>query len=318
VTKHLLCLTVDTDPDGLSGKVTNRQTLRWKGLERLQRLPYHLGELSQPSPVPVTWFVRADGQLESILGRADYLLETHAKFWQEVTQAGHELAWHPHLYKHPRAKDVATMITDPLEAQDELDRLWDRLRDTFRARSFRNGEGWHSLETYAAVERLGFQCDSTAIPGRKGGSGHPMKWDGAPNQPYFPDRGNLCKSGPARALIEVPMNTWLLQAPYDSSPRTRYINPAVHSHLFASALRNWENACRESLADLCIWVMIFHPDEVLSDAGADALYSRSLGELCQNLSSFEETLRKLGHDFQWLTVADAADLWRAHQQRLIA
>ena len=37
--KHLLSLTVDTDPDGLSGKVTNRNALKWQGLERLQSLP---------------------------------------------------------------------------------------------------------------------------------------------------------------------------------------------------------------------------------------------------------------------------------------
>lgn len=40
--KHLLCLTVDTDPDGLSGKVTNRQTLRFDGLEQLRTLPDEL------------------------------------------------------------------------------------------------------------------------------------------------------------------------------------------------------------------------------------------------------------------------------------
>ena len=39
VRKHLLCLSVDTDPDGLSGRVTNRQTLEWEGLERVQSLP---------------------------------------------------------------------------------------------------------------------------------------------------------------------------------------------------------------------------------------------------------------------------------------
>ena len=36
--KHLMCLTVDTDPDGLSGKVTNRKCLAWEGLEQLQSL----------------------------------------------------------------------------------------------------------------------------------------------------------------------------------------------------------------------------------------------------------------------------------------
>src|SRR5437762_2298196 len=64
------------------------------------------------------------------------------------------------------------------EAQDELERLWSKLNATFQPTSFRNGEGWHTPETYSAVERLGFYCDSTAIPGREGGAGHPMNWLG--------------------------------------------------------------------------------------------------------------------------------------------
>jgi hypothetical protein len=111
------------------------------------------------------------------------------------------------------------------------------------------------------------------------------------------------------------MNTWHLQAPHDESPRLRYMNPAVHPELFANALKNWENACKVSSVDLLIWVMIFHPDEVLATRADDALYSRSAKALCANLVSMAESLRHLGHDFEWVTVSDAAERWRRHQQR---
>ena len=317
--KHLLCLTVDTDPDGLSGKSTNRQSLKWEGLEHSQQLPeelsIHAGKLGH---VPVTWFVRADGQLESILGNSAYLLETYSHFWTKVKDIGDELAWHPHLYRQKRPEDEAVIMTDPAEAQDELERLWSTLKHSFRPTAFRNGEGWHVPQTYATVERLGFRCDSTAIPGRKGAIGHPMNWEGAPNQPYFPAPDDLRKSGPGRSLLELPMNTWKLQAPYDPEPRVRYMNPAVHPHLFANALNNWENACNHLPANLAIWVMIFHPDEVLATQGADALYARSTRKLCANLLSIADALRRLGHDFEWLTVSMAAERWRLHQQRFIA
>jgi len=185
---------------------------------------------------------------------------------------------------------------------------------TFHPTAFRNGEGWHTPETYATIERLGFRCDSTAIPGRSGGSGHPMNWEGAPNQPYFPAAHDLCRSGPLRTLLELPMNTWLLQAPYDSVPRTRYMNPAVHPHLFANALKNWENAFAVSSAEVSIWVMIFHPDEVLATLADDALYSRSTKALCSNLIMIAETLLHLGHDVEWVTVSAAAEHWRGHHQ----
>lgn len=316
--KHLLCLTVDTDPDGLSGKTTNRQTLRWDGLEQLKHLPDELNARSELGSVPVTWFIRADGQLESILGRSEYLLERHHEFWQAMSKRGHELAWHPHLYMQARAEDAAVLITDPQEARDELERVWDQIRTDFHAKAFRNGEGWHSAETFSTVERFGFECDSTAIPGRRGAVGHPMNWDGAPNQPYFPASDDVCKAGPRRALLEIPMNTWLVNAPHDPSPRTRYMNPAVHPHIFENSLKNWENACKAMQAELSIWVMIFHPDEVLSTAGADGLYARSLSSLCQNLASFARSVKNLGHDFAWSTVSDAATRWREHQEGLTA
>jgi hypothetical protein len=314
--KHLLCLTVDTDPDGLSGKVTNRQTLQWEGLERLQRLPDELAGFPELGRVPTTWFVRADGQLESILGSATYLLETYEHFWTQVRTAGDELGWHPHLYRQARPEDAALLISDPLQAQDEIERLWSKLRATFHSTAFRNGEGWHTPETYATVERLGFRCDSTAIPGRIGGPGHPMNWTGAPNQPYFPDSCDLGKSGPERSLLELPMNTWHLQAPHDDAPRVRYMNPAVHPHLFANALENWENAGNVPPADLYIWVMIFHPDEVLATQAGDALYSHSTQALCTNLVSMAESLRRMGYDVEWVTVSDAAQRWRGLQQKL--
>ncbi len=315
---HLLCLTLDTDPDGLNARTPDRRSLRWEGLEHIQRLPEELASNAGLGPLPVTWFVRADGQLESILGSATYLLERYDDFWTKVSKAGDEIAWHPHLYRQRKPEDAPAIITDPLQAQDELERLWHELKASFRPTAFRNGEGWHTLETYAAVERLGFSCDSTAIPGRRGTAGHPMNWEGAPNQPYFPSSDDLCRPGPARLMLELPMNTWQLQGPDDAAPRIRYMNPAVHRHLFAGALRNWENTCCALPADLCLWVMIFHPDEVLATRGADALYSRSTKDLCMNLASVAESLRRCGHDFEWVTVSEAAERWRIREGRMIA
>ena len=315
--KHLLCLTVDTDPDGLSGQGTNRQSLQWDGLEHLQRLPHALDAIPELRRIPVTWFVRADGQLESILGSPAYLLEKYESFWSTLKASGHELGWHPHLYVQPRPQDAALLITDPRHAQEELERLWTTLKSGFRVTAFRHGEGWHTPETYSTVERLGFRCDSTAIPGRSGTAGHPMNWNGAPNQPYFPDSEDLCRSGPMRPMLELPMNTWLLRAPHDTAPRLRYMNPAVHSRLFAVALKNWENACKALGSDLRVWVMIFHPDEVLASQTPDGMYSRSTGDLCANLLAMTDSLRRLGHEFEWTTISAAAERW-FHQQPPIA
>ena len=316
--RHLLCLTIDTDPDGLSGKTTNRNALRWDGLEQLSNLPEQFADFPSLGRIPITWFVRADGQLESILGCSTYLLEKYSGFWTTVTKAGDELGWHPHLYRQANRDVVAQLITDPSQAQDELERLWASLKTSLLPKAFRNGEGWHTPGTYATVERLGFNCDSTAIPGRAGSDSHPMNWSHAPNQPYFPAADNLCATGAARPMLEIPMNTWLLKAPYDQAPRRRYMNPAVHPDLFAKTLKNWENECNISHADLSIWVMIFHPDEVLCAQSEDGLYARSTNALCKNLACIEETMRRLEHEFEWTTISRAAERWRGHLQHAIA
>ena len=111
--RHLLCLTVDTDPDGLSGRVTNRQALSFAGLKNLLELREEIARQAQPGNVPLTWFIRADGQLESILGSAEYLLEEHNAAWTELKKSGHELAWHPHLYRQASRAEPANLISDP-------------------------------------------------------------------------------------------------------------------------------------------------------------------------------------------------------------
>lgn len=315
--KHLLCLTVDTDPDGLSGTVTDRQSLEWQGLEALRTLPAEMQALPDLPSIPITWFIRADGQLESILGTPSYLLERFDRFWADVSRAGHELAWHPHLYRQATSEDKAFIISDPNEATEELERLWEKLRGILRATSFRNGEGWHTPQTYSAIERLGFRCDSTAIPNRKGGNGHPMNWTGAPNQPYFPESDNLRAAGVERALLELPMSTWMVQAPYDNGPKTRYINPALHPHLFANALRTWEKARKFSSTGGYVWVMIFHPDEVFP-AQQDQLYARSRNALFTNLVAFQESLQHENVEVEWVTIAEAAELWRRNCLKQIA
>lgn len=307
--QHLLCVTIDTDPDGLAGQTMNRQTLVWHGLENIHELLDRLeGLRSRWGAIPVTWFVRADGQLRDILGSALYLLEEFGSLWMEVQLAGHELGWHPHLYRHTTVAAAAQLIADPCEAVEELRSLWETLSESdLRMVTFRNGEGWHHSATFSAVESLGFHWDSTAIPGRKGQSGHPMDWVGTPNSPYFPDGSDVRRPGVPRSLLEIPMNTWHVKASYDSVPRLRYMNPAIHHDLFIGALTALGNSFG---AGVHVWTFILHPDEVLVRAPADALYSRSAQVACRNLDAFATAIRDAGHEVRFMTMSLAGTEWK--------
>jgi hypothetical protein len=313
---HLLCLTIDTDPDGLSGKVTDRRSLTWEGLAQVEELPYDLADSINllGSQVPITWFVRIDGQLRDILGTSLYLLEKFEEFWHRVRSWGHELGWHPHLYRQSRPEDEPTLITDPGEACDELNRLWgDLVTCSFKPKAFRNGEGWQHPKILSVMEKFGLLCDSTAIPGRSGGLNHPMNWIGTPNQPYFPDASDIRKPGAERPLLEIPMNTWHFKAPYESQPQLRYMNPAVHEHLFTRALDHWEGNVQKMGESFCVWVLIFHPDEVMATARSDFLYSHSRRTVCQNLGLLIQRIQKMENTFEFIILSEAAVRWKQYK-----
>jgi hypothetical protein len=311
VSKQLLCLTIDTDPDGFSSATVDRAALKWDGfenlpkmLERIEATAFDLGV-----EIPVTWFLRSDGQLERAYGHALYLLQRYEEFWETIRHRGDELGWHPHLYTED--DDGATiLIKDPEQACDELERL-SSIHDTegFHPVAFRNGEGWHTTETLATIERLRIEVDSTAIPGRTGGANHPMEWTGAPNQPYFPDAVDPRRAGPRRGVLEIPINTWRLRTPYDSAPKLRYINPAVHVRLFESALETWVSEASGHSDALSVWVLILHPDEVLPQQ-EDALYAWSVETACRNIAAFLAAAQGVSDTAEFTTLASAAEAWR--------
>ncbi len=309
---NLICLTIDTDPDGLSGENIDRHSLEWSGLEQSFAVSAELasGICKEVGGVPVTWFVRADGQLRTRLGHCAYLLERYARQWQQESDAGNELGWHPHLYRQGRGDGEVHLITDPAEACDELEGIWDDLRATaFAPKAFRNGEAWHCPETLDTVESLGLRYDSSAVPGRRGTPGHPMDWMGAPNEPFYPSLDDIRRPGAARKLLELPMNTWSVKAPWDQEAGPRYMNPAIHRELFVQALAQWRKSISAGTAALCVWVLIMHPDEVMAADTRDGLISHSRQVLYRNLDSLAKPVQDCGQTCEFTTLSAAAQRW---------
>jgi hypothetical protein len=309
--RHLICLTIDTDPDGLAGRSYNRDSLTWNALEGIQPFLDGVRNLRPWGPLPITWFIRADAQLQTVFGSATYLLERFERRWTEASEAGDELGWHPHLYRQAAATSPAALITDPPEAADELRRLWSTLSTAFPTDAFRNGEGWHSGEMFDLIEEFGFRTDSTAIPGRIGTNGHPMNWIGTPNHPYFPDASDIRRAGRRRPLLEIPMTTWLVKAPYDREPRLRYINPAIHAQMFSQAV---EEFAKLTAGDLNVWTMILHADEVFDGVEPDGLYGRSARVAAQNIARFAEAIADAGGEVRFTTLSQASEQW-AQQEK---
>lgn len=309
MSRHLICLTIDTDPDGLSANTgVNRNTLIFNGLEEIQALPEKLSAATGTA-VPFTWFIRIDGQLEHAFGNACYLLEKYAAFWNQARQWGHEFGWHPHLYSVAENNEVS-LISDPEKACAELGRLWKIIQErNEHIRSFRNGEGWHTTETLNYIEQLGILNDCTAIPGRTLPN-HPMDWTGAINHPFYPDKNNYKQPGEKRKLLEVPINTWMTMASYDKEPKLRYINPCVHEDIFEDALDRLTKEIASSREELFIWTLICHPDDILFAGKPDLLYALSMDVYVRNVDRFCKRITEIGHNFEFATISHAADKWR--------
>lgn len=302
---HYLALTIDTDPDGLNTYQPDRTVLNWAGLD------FAIENFHQVLPeYPLTWYVRADGQLDYAYGSLRYLLDTYADFWQEAVARGDELGWHPHLYTVPKDASPPEIIADTIQALGELERIWNVIKDMrFDFPTFRMGEGWHTAETLSLIEALGFTVDSTAIPERDdSASGHPRNWRDTPNRPYYPDKDIPRLEGQARNLLEIPMNSWSFQASYDKAPKLRYMNPCIHPELWQQALKNWQ--AKLVPQETYFWTMILHPSEAMPHDDADLLYAYSLDAVRENLATLTNTIEAMGHKAIYTTVSDMAKIWR--------
>lgn len=310
MSRHLVCLTIDTDPDGLSGVTVDRESLTFDSMDHLRTLPELLHSTSSlvDYRIPITWFVRADDQIRHAFGNPLHIYERFESFFRHAVDLGHELGWHPHLYTIDPMNQDKPVISNEVDACKQLTRVWEDVRNgPHYPLCFRNGEGWHTEATLNCIEEFGIIFDSTAIPGRLGGGDHPMNWQGAANHPYYPDLRNILNSSASRPLLELPMNTWQVEAPYDDRPKLRYMAPSVHESIFKSSLSRWQF---DRSLDLHVWVLICHPDELTHLLGEDLLFSRSTEALCRNLCRLVNHIETHGDTVEFVTVSKAGQCWK--------
>lgn len=260
-----LCVTVDVDQDGIA-LGSERTSLSWNAVSMVPRL----AELFERHGVRATWFVRADNQLSEVYGSAAYLLEHFSTHWRALRGAGHLIAWHPHVYRREREW---VPETDPQRCAEQLERIHAELRGHVLP-AVRMGEAFHSNATMHTLDRLGVRIDSTAIPGRKRNDGERcFDWEPTTNAPYHPSRGDYRVPGTdALSILEVPMTSIPIRAPYDEAPLRRYMNLAYRAELLADA----------ELDGLPTIVTIVHPEEAMVRP-ENPLYGDGLEEVERNL-----------------------------------
>lgn len=161
------------------------------------------------------------------------------------------------------------------------------------------------------VESFGFQQESSAIPGYfKDSFG--QNWLTAKNRPYFPHVDHMTEEGTPRKMLEMPMNSWFLQASYDKQPKLRYLNFAVHHKYFLESLSHLPESyfSDDDILGIPVLTAVSHPEEIISDKPGNDLYPRTLENFLRNIQVFVEYFADRGKRIVFSTLNDSGRFWR--------
>lgn len=280
--KLLVCLTFDLDFTDYAYGIN--------GVDEFARALPEIFHILEKDAAKATWFIRLDRQIEVIYGRVDYFFQRYRKEIASLKQAGHEIAWHPHCYV--RKGDQWQQNCDSASVAQELAYLAP-VAQSYGLQAVRMGWGFHTNTTMTMLADLGFAVDSSAIPRPRYDWEKTVKdWTTTPEVPYFPGKNDYRVPGsPALPILEVPLSVIRVQAPYDTGPVQRYLNPAYHPDLWRQPLAHW-------LSQNDHLVTITHPYELLPRSERHDLLSFQTAAFRQNLTYLREiasSKRKLPH-----------------------
>lgn len=252
-----------------------------------------------------TVFLRLDREIGRRHGAPDSLFDQFQPQICGLRQAGHEIAWHPHVYDTERQ----SQCTDPELVLEEIGALCPLARDR-GLETVRIGGGFQTNALLATLERAGFRTDSSAIPRPRYPWDLSIKdWTETPQHPYFPSCADYRVPGrPARGILEVPMTTAPVVAPYDERPVLRYLNLAFHKAPLTAAIRT-------ALARPAPLVTITHPYEAFPVGRNHGLLAHDPAVFAGNLDLLVHQVEAIGRRAQFVTIGqvcaqETRDHWK--------
>lgn len=310
----LIALTFDAEADVFDrslGGEPSVQTPSWRGIE--EGIPL-IDEVlrghadSSGARACATWFVRGDRQIGALFGSPSDLLEKYRAAWEERIARGDEIGFHPHLYRH--AAGEWRQETDAAALREQLTETLAAMRSAgFDPRSSRIGEAFGSNEVMAALDQLGLQCDSTAMPGRvRRDAERQLDWGTTPQQPYHPSTADYRQPGtPKLRLLQVPMSMIETKTDYDRAPLLRYADLSFHHEVLRAGLGAF-------LATAPLLVTVTHPSTVLPGIAPQphGLISFDLANFRRNLDFILAECARLGRGHRFITIGECAQRFATH------
>ena len=306
-----LLFTIDVDNDGAQSD--QRTELSWTSTDRIPALK----DLFETFNLHLTWFIRADNQLQDVYGTAAYILLEHERLLSELERSGDEVAWHPHLNEWCVESGRYVVDRDELRCVQKLIKTRAELEAKgFRHSSVRIGEAFHGNAMMKTLNELGLAVDSTAIPGRtRNDESRAFDWGPTPNRPYYPSSRDyrVPDASDHLNILEAPMTTMPIKASYDPDFLIRYINPAFHHANFKAGLDRSFATLFPATQRETFLTLILHTDEVSFTGRAHPLYSFSLEAVRDNIAYLLEKIATKGIEYRSLRLKDVPDRWTEPQ-----
>ncbi|MGB8166688.1 MAG: hypothetical protein WCF18_04305 [Chthoniobacteraceae bacterium] len=303
-----IALTFDAEADVFDrsfGGEPSKQTPSWRGIEEgIPRIDEVLAGYhdSTGARACATWYVRGDRHIGALFGSSSHLLEKYRDLWQQRASSGDEIGFHPHLYRLTGGE--WRQETDSTALREQLTEVLAAMRAAgFAPRSSRIGEAFGSNEVMAALDELGLQCDSTAMPGRvRRDAERQLDWAPTPQSPYHPSIADYRQPGtPELRLLQVPMSMIETKAEYDRAPLLRYADLSFHHEVMRAGLTAF-------LTTAPLLVTVTHPSTVLPGIAPQrhGLLSFDIGNFRRNLDFILAECERLARGYRFITIGECA------------
>jgi hypothetical protein len=335
----MLIVGCDCDPDRLlyggSRLDIHRPAHQWRGVsEGIEQLEEMLERVEHETEVKprLIYCVRSDLQMKEIYGSAGWLLSEYLSLWRELERRGHEIAWHPHLWRwsakagcwYQEVEDRDWVIGCLEAGFAEFTEIWGNPPFTCHM-------GWtfHNTISMRTINRLGLKMDFSACPGVffKGGPGaggtildNRIDWRGAPRKWYRPSENDYRRPrGGNEAeleIVEIPKFTseaGLLRAAKELANRKKAgAEPAAAAFLQVTVVPLLYRQIIKERLDCAeaepFFATYFHPDELLRKKAVSAKsFLHSAAHMQKNMVNVIEMARKRGRDVLFVTGPEAVD-----------
>ncbi len=329
----------DCDPDrpryGGARYDSHRSAQKWRGLsEGIGSMQERLKGIEQAAGIQLkaVFALRSDIQMKEIYGTPSWPIEHFADTWRRLEEDGHELAWHPHLWRW--SDEWGCWFQETQDSQwinDCLEIGFSGFCESLRRSPTTCHMGWtfHDNLTMKKLSELGLQVDFSASPGVRfeGGPGdggtkfdNRIDWLGTPQKWYRPSEADYRRprrEGEAELdIAEIPKFTsgaGILKKAKELASRGKKLSgsqggTSVFLQVTASPLL-YGRIIKERLS--CgeaepFFVTYFHPDELLADRPRSAkAFLYSLANLERNLVGLVQVARKKGRSVAFVTGAGA-------------